>query len=217
MTTAEVEDTPALCEGLQHEEYEVLESIYPECISNEMTNKSLRLEIPVEFGAPRIVRVEQDTSLTQCDSPSVPPLDLSLSSLPPITLNVVLPALYPMNEPPTLTSIRAAHFWLPQTSRLHQVLTGLWQPGEGVLYTWIELLRNGDFFDAVNLLDDNDDIRFECHLNGDQDYPSITPDPDQGAERFRGVLQFFAIHSELVSLLDLSVNTSRVQVRTAVM
>ncbi|KAG6891426.1 hypothetical protein C0992_007205 [Termitomyces sp. T32_za158] len=152
------EVTPALCEGLQQEEYEVLESIYPECISNEMTNNSLRLEIPVEFGAPRTVRVEQDT-FNQNNTPSIPLLDISLSSLPPITLNVVLPALYPMKEPPTLTNIRAAHFWLPQIPRLHQVLTDLWQPGEGVLYNWIEFLRSGDFFDPVNLLDDNDDIR----------------------------------------------------------
>lgn len=124
-----------------------------------MTNKSLRLEIPVEFGAPRKVRVEEDAFLAQSNSPSVPPLIVPLSSLPPITLNVVLPALYPMKDPPTLTSIRAAHFWLPQIPRLHQALIDMWEPGEGVLYSWIEFLRSGEFLDAVNLLDDNDDIR----------------------------------------------------------
>ncbi|KAH0590436.1 hypothetical protein H2248_000587 [Termitomyces sp. 'cryptogamus'] len=159
MTTAEVDATPGDCESLQQEEYEVLESIYPECISSEMKNKSLRLEIPVEFGTPRTVHVEEDQSDIQTNSAAAPPIALSLSSLPPVTLNVVLPALYPIKNPPTLTSIRAAHFWLPQIPRLHQALTDLWEPGEGVLYNWIEFLRSGEFLDTLSLLDDNNDIR----------------------------------------------------------
>ncbi|KAG5648159.1 hypothetical protein DXG03_006113 [Asterophora parasitica] len=152
--------TNAECESLQHEEYEVLESIYPECISSEITDKSLRLDIPVEFNVPRRVRVVQDGS-----SPSTSDADaeitLSLSSLPSLMLSVILPPSYPLESPPNVTSIRASHIWLPHVimSRLQRLLAEMWQPGEGVLYAWIEFLRNGEFLKSLAFEDDTQAIR----------------------------------------------------------
>ncbi|KAG6911774.1 hypothetical protein DXG01_000020 [Tephrocybe rancida] len=148
-----------LCEDLQREEYEVLKAIYPECVSSEITNNSLRLEIPVEFREPRTVYVQDEASAAQSSSQVISSMMLSLSSLPPITLTVILPTLYPMENPPTITSIRASHFWLPHITQLQKVLTDIWQPGEGVLYNWIEFVRSGEFLKALSLSDDNNVLR----------------------------------------------------------
>ncbi|KAG6832210.1 hypothetical protein H0H92_004175 [Tricholoma furcatifolium] len=158
-TDFESADTASVCEGLQKEEYEVLESIYPECVSSEMTNRSLRLEVPIEFGEPRNVYIQEDVTAEHSSSEAISPIVLSLSSLPPITVTIILPALYPINSPPTLTSIRASRFWLPETTPLFKILSDLWQPREGVLYHWIEFLRNGEFLEALSLIDESSAIR----------------------------------------------------------
>ncbi|KAF5377546.1 hypothetical protein D9615_005196 [Tricholomella constricta] len=163
-------DSTTQCEALQREEYEVLEvqsrslrgvsslnnirwqSIYPECISSEITGNSLRLEIPVEFDESYTVCVVQDVSSSMSNiSNSDAQITLSLSSLPSLMISVTLPASYPLESPPTVTSIRASHLWLPHLSRLQKILTDMWQPGEGVLYAWIEFLRIGEFLQSLLL------------------------------------------------------------------
>ena len=82
---------------------------------------------------------------------------MSLVSLPPLLLEVLLPPLYPLRLPPTILSIHATHSWLnPATVRLQHRLVNLWQPGEGALYTWIEWIRGGDFLDALGLTNQTD-------------------------------------------------------------
>ena len=84
---------------------------------------------------------------------SVSPLEaLSLSTLPPLLLQISLPTGYPLTEAPKLISMRATHLWLPQIGLLNKVLTEMWIAGEGVLYTWVEHLRTGEFLKALGFI-----------------------------------------------------------------
>ncbi|KAI0961290.1 hypothetical protein AcV7_000428 [Taiwanofungus camphoratus] len=75
---------------------------------------------------------------------------LSLSVLPALLLDILLPPAYPYS-PPVILSLHATHSWLPLGLILQRRLLEMWQEGEGVLYIWIEWLRNGDFLEALNL------------------------------------------------------------------
>lgn len=77
---------------------------------------------------------------------------LFLSSLPPLLISIILPPSYPLHSAPRLTSIRATYLWLPKLMGLQNILTGMWTPGEGVLYAWIEFIRTGDFFRSLGLI-----------------------------------------------------------------
>ncbi|KAK0473209.1 hypothetical protein IW261DRAFT_704530 [Armillaria novae-zelandiae] len=134
------------CQSLQVEEWEVLESIYPECVSSDMRDSSIKLEVPVEFSESRTVSIFND-GLSQ---------SLSLTVLPPLLLYIVLPSAYPLHDPPQLVSIRATHIWMPLLSKLQNVLSQMWQPGETVLYSWIEFIRGGEFLDSIDLTSDTD-------------------------------------------------------------
>ncbi|KAF8640352.1 hypothetical protein AX17_000023 [Amanita inopinata Kibby_2008] len=140
------------CKLLQQEEFEVLESIYPECITNELSHGLLKLEVPVELGEAYMVRIYQDGMLGKARTDTLPePQEASLSTLPPIILNIILPPLYPLLKPPELVSIRAMHLWLSEISQLYKLLDNMWQPGNVILYNWIEFLRTGDFLAAMEL------------------------------------------------------------------
>ncbi|KAK0208513.1 RWD-domain-containing protein [Desarmillaria ectypa] len=134
------------CQSLQREEWEVLESIYPECISSDMYDSSVKLEIPVEFSESRTVSIFND-GLSQ---------SLSLAVLPPLLLHIILPLAYPLHDPPQLVSIHATHLWMPRLSKLQSALSRMWQPGETILYSWIEFIRGGEFLDSVDLISDTD-------------------------------------------------------------
>ncbi|SJL05930.1 uncharacterized protein ARMOST_09266 [Armillaria ostoyae] len=134
------------CQSLQREEWEVLESIYPECVSSDMRDSSVKLEVPVEFSDSRTVSIFND-GLSQ---------SLSLTVLPPLLLHIILPLAYPLHDPPQLVSIRAMHLWMPRLSKLQSALSRMWQPGETVLYSWIEFIRGGEFLDSVDLTSDTD-------------------------------------------------------------
>lgn len=126
------------------------QSIYPECVSSEITDGTLKLEIPIEFDVPRKVCLVQDGTLaTSSTSDADDQLILFLSSLPPLMISMILPPSYPLNSPPCLVSVRAIHLWMPYINRLKDLLTNMWQPGEGVLYNWIEFIRNGEFLSAL--------------------------------------------------------------------
>ncbi|KAJ7492858.1 hypothetical protein FB451DRAFT_1219832 [Mycena latifolia] len=129
-------------------ELEVLESIYPDFISTDQSNESesfLKLEIPVELGEPSTVVLIGDSA-----DPNA--LTLSLTSLPPLLLHIVLSAAYPSRDPPDV-SIRSNHSWLPPPllTRLQSILRDMWTPGERVLYEWVEFIRGGDFLRSLNL------------------------------------------------------------------
>ncbi|KAF9014946.1 hypothetical protein BDQ17DRAFT_1385785 [Cyathus striatus] len=143
------------CRTLQKEEYEVLESIYPECVSGQATDGTLKLEIPIEFESPIDVVI---TSVDDASEGSA--LRGSLAILPPLLLHVSLPSKYPLECPPQLLSLRATHMWLPKIWLLYDMLMNMWQSGEGVLYSWIECLRTGEFLRNLSLVsEDNLSVR----------------------------------------------------------
>lgn len=141
------------CQVLQKEEFDVLESIYPECISSQITEGTLKLEIPIEFEEPRNVNLTKDCpsspTTMSCDRPSE---SVTLSTLPSLLIELTLPPSYPLYRPPQLVSIRATHFWLARIPLLHNALTNMWNPGEGALYQWVEFLRTGDFLQNLDLV-----------------------------------------------------------------
>lgn len=71
--------------------------------------------------------------------------------LPPFLLDIVLPQTYPSKDPPQISSLRATHLWLPSVATLAQQLLDMFQPGEGVLYAWVDYLRTGQFLDLLGL------------------------------------------------------------------
>jgi E3 ubiquitin-protein ligase RNF14 len=90
-------------------------------------------------------------------------LHLSLSTFPPLHLHVVLPPAYPLYVPPEITSLCAAHSWLPQLyiRALQQNLLSLWK-ADIVLYDWVEYIRNAEFlkFLGLSAIDADGVIRF---------------------------------------------------------
>lgn len=138
------QDTLDGCQTLQQEEYEVLESIYPEYVSSQLKDGTLKLEVPVEFDQPRHVIIQDTGSKAEAER-------VSVSTLPPLLIHVSLPPAYPVQEAPQISFIRATHLWLPRPDTLVKHLTGMWRAGEGVLYSWIECLRTGEFLGALEM------------------------------------------------------------------
>jgi E3 ubiquitin-protein ligase RNF14 len=126
----------------------MLQSIYPDCVSRDASNGSLKFEVPVELGPPMdvFVRGSGNTELQEHH--------LSLSSLPPILLEIVLPPAYPLRAAPEIVSFHVSGSWIPHSGPLLSKLRGMWQPGEVVLYTWVEWIRSADFLNSVNIVQD---------------------------------------------------------------
>ncbi|KXN84789.1 E3 ubiquitin-protein ligase itt1 [Leucoagaricus sp. SymC.cos] len=139
------------CRIMQQEEFEVLESIYPECISSHLNDGLLRLEVPIELGDARLVKIHpQDRGgILNHDKPQ----SLKLSTLPSLLLQLSLPQGYPITGPPQILSLRATHLWLSKLLQLQGRLREQWQAGEGVLYNWIEYIRTGEFLSELDMLD----------------------------------------------------------------
>ncbi|OCH96590.1 RWD-domain-containing protein [Obba rivulosa] len=141
------------CISLQQQELEVLDSIYPECIYRGNMNGIVKLEIPVELPetATLIIDGPNDASPAHALSPeTVSPQTASISTLPPVLLEILLPASYPFCSPEIL-SVHATHSWFPFTSALQRKLLEMWQTGEEILYTWLECIRTGEFLDMFEL------------------------------------------------------------------
>lgn len=124
----------------------------------------MKLEVPIEFPEPKAIYVVSDrkeapsagfSSEPAGAGPSSVPASplLSLATLPPILLDVLLPATYPYS-PPIIQSLHATHSWLPLDRKLQRMLLETWQDGEGVLYSWIETIRSGEFLDSLDMLCD---------------------------------------------------------------
>ncbi|KZT74831.1 hypothetical protein DAEQUDRAFT_700902 [Daedalea quercina L-15889] len=154
----------AECASLQGEEWEVLESIYPDCVSGNLTSGLVKLEIPIEFPEPRTVYILDDRtqlstgnlgSDTAVLGPSSIPVSssLPLTTLPPLLLDVLLPATYPYS-PPVIQTLHATNSWLPSCLKLQRMLLEMWQDGEGLLYNWIELIRSGEFLETLGMCSD---------------------------------------------------------------
>ena len=138
------------------------QSIFPDCITREKTRGLLKLEVPVEFERIHTVKIHQDGTLAH-QSDKAKFQEASLSTLPPILLSILIPPTYPLLEPAQILSIRVTHFWLANTTGLLRSLNEMWQPGEGVLYNWVEYLRTGGFLPAMELAAGDKDIQCVYH------------------------------------------------------
>ncbi|KAI9057191.1 RWD-domain-containing protein [Trametes sanguinea] len=147
-----------LCATLQEEELAVLESIHPECLSVDASKTVIRLEVPVDLPDATAVTVHTDvltengSSSNNASGSQSTLKTLSLAHLPPILLDVCIPPSYPYS-PPQIRTLHATHSWL-QLDRfdLRERLEEMWEEGEGVLYSWLEWIRSGDFLKALGLL-----------------------------------------------------------------
>lgn len=130
----------------------------------------IKLEIPVELSEPRFVvpleegghATEGPTQVVNDQKPSTSKdnynaQNLYLSTLPPLLLEILLPPAYPSFIPPEIISLHATHGWLARkVVPLRQYLMDMWQAGDGVLYTWIECIRSGEFMESLELLQSED-------------------------------------------------------------
>lgn len=135
-----------------------VQSIYPDCVSSDPSQGLKNLEIALELGAERTVLLVDDNSdnlaPTGSSESEYGTISLRLSSLPPILLQFVLPETYPLSAPPSIVSLHATNSWLtpPRVNQVKKMLVEMWQPGEGVLYTWVEWIRSADCLGALDLL-----------------------------------------------------------------
>ncbi|KAF9480441.1 RWD-domain-containing protein [Pholiota conissans] len=148
------ESDDELCQTLRAEEFEVLESIYPEYISSKTLDGFVKFEIPVELTNSNSIVISEPISSDPVPSfperrPTV--LSISASALPPLLLHIALPPSYPLHSPPQIISVRATHAWVPDIGRLRKALFDLWQAGDPCLYNWVEFIRTGEFLQKVGL------------------------------------------------------------------
>jgi E3 ubiquitin-protein ligase RNF14 len=135
---------------LRNEEYQVLESIYPDYIL-EHTPNSIRLEIPIELDTPHRILLAHDGRKPSSSISSATWIETS--HLPPVLVDISLKSEYPISTGPIITYLHSTRSWLPKELELIQLLHGLWQ-GEGVLCTIVETVRSGDFLRDLRLSDD---------------------------------------------------------------
>ncbi|KAF8898348.1 hypothetical protein BD779DRAFT_1431073 [Infundibulicybe gibba] len=145
------------CRMLQSEEYEILQSIYPECLTSATREDTITLEVGIEFSEPRNVILTKKSEATYgiCSSRTgdrPEPQTITLSTLPPLFLKIRLAADYPLAKPPCIASLRVEHQWFAQTIQLQEILTRMWQPGDGVLYNWVEFIRTGEFLAEMGVM-----------------------------------------------------------------
>jgi len=137
-----------ICAERRSEEWEVLSSIYPDCVSRDPSNGTLKFEVPVELERPIDVFVTGSGNAESQEN------HLSLSSLPPVLLEIVLPPAYPLHAAPEIVSFHVSGSWIPRSGRLLNNLQGMWQPGEVILYAWVEYIRSADFLNSMNIIQD---------------------------------------------------------------
>ena len=125
--------------------FTILQSIYPDYVSRDVSNGVLKFEIPIELAYPI------DVLVTGTESQEY---HLSLSSLPPVLLEIVLPPAYPLSAAPEIISFHVSGSWIPRSGRLLEKLQGMWQPGEVILYAWVEGLHSADFLDSMGIIRD---------------------------------------------------------------
>ncbi|KAL4251054.1 hypothetical protein ABKN59_006187 [Abortiporus biennis] len=152
------------CAELQREEWEVLESIYPDCVSTGLSQDLLKLEVPIELSEPTKILpsargsgfVNTSSSSADTDEDSAKQEETSpqiLSTLPPVLIEFLLPSTYPLRDPPRIVSLHATYSWLIGSliAHLQRLLIERWVEGEGILYTWVEYIRSGEFLDELRL------------------------------------------------------------------
>lgn len=142
-----------------------MQSIYPEYVSSQTLDGDIKLEIPVEFDNAKTVKISEEspwtpTSGLQERAPNT--LSISVSTLPPLLVHIVLPPSYPLHSPPDITSIRATNVWLAETTQLQSALVDMWEAGEPTLYNWVEYIRSGEFLCKLGILSSVDSDSITC-------------------------------------------------------
>ncbi|KAJ7597283.1 RWD-domain-containing protein, partial [Mycena floridula] len=125
-------------------------SIYPDFTTGsawrpDVGESSIKLDIPVEFSSPRTINIYDDSHGSNTK--------LTLSTLPSLLLSIVLPADYPDSRPPIISSLFSTWLTPSQTSALSKKLLSRWNPGEGVLCTWVEVINSGEFLRDIDYLE----------------------------------------------------------------
>jgi RWD domain len=108
----------------------------------------LKFEIPIELAYP------MDILVTGTGEAELQEYHLSLSSLPPVLLEIVLPPAYPLRAAPEIISFHVSGSWIPRSGRLLEKLQGMWQPGEVILYAWVEGIQCANFLDSMSIMRD---------------------------------------------------------------
>ncbi|KAH7883896.1 hypothetical protein F5I97DRAFT_1813835 [Phlebopus sp. FC_14] len=170
------------CRAMQEEEWQVLGSIHPTiCISNDILpenldtcpTRAIKLEIPIELGEDRVVEITSVSRETyyrtrgkglRWNERSLDASDSSgrhtanLATLPALRLHTLLPMAYPLHTPPLILSLQATAAWVPRSTlmemrgRMVRMCREL--EGSGVLYTWVEWIRTGEFLTDVGMVDE---------------------------------------------------------------
>ena len=143
------------------------QSIYPDCLTrNPNTNALLiKLELPVDLGGPRKFQIVDDGTTSQISTaltdkvthPSKPTSPvITLSHLPSLILDIMLPPTYPLYDPPTILSAYVSHSWLPPPlivsllRKFHSLWVEQQQVGQGVLWSLSELIVTGNLLDDIS-------------------------------------------------------------------
>jgi hypothetical protein len=140
------------------------QAIYGDFILNEARNgdgeRTIQLRIPIELSTPRDVVVHPARTVSSplqggSGAPTPPcieiPVKVSVSVLPDVSLDIVLPETYPFSQAPTLVKLRATHDWFVDHNALIERMLAMWQEQEGVLSLWVEYLRSGDFISDIGM------------------------------------------------------------------
>lgn len=128
--------------------FTILQSIYPDHVARDASKGVFKFEIPVELENP------VDVFVTRSGTAELQEHHLSLMSLPPVLLDIILPPAYPLHSAPEVVSFYVSGSWIPRSGHLLEKLLAMWQPGEVILYTWVEWIRSADFLNSMNILQD---------------------------------------------------------------
>lgn len=136
---------------------------------HEDRSKMIALEVPIILSDNTITELSNPHSVEEVSS--VTPL--KLSHLPPLIVEIRIPPLYPIHEPPIVISLTSqvgaqADQWLdkPIQVDLERRLESMWAEdkklageGTGVIWRWWEWLGSGECFTDLGLLR-NDVLRY---------------------------------------------------------
>jgi len=125
-----------------------LQAIYPDYVSRDASSGIFKFDIPIELAYP------MDVLVTGTGDAESQEYHLSLSSLPPVLLEIILPPAYPLRAAPEIVSFHVSGSWIPRSGRLLEKLMGMWQPGEVTLYAWVEGIQGAEFLDSMGIMRD---------------------------------------------------------------
>lgn len=95
----------------------------------------------------------------------------SLSSLPPLFFEIILPPLYPSHSPAVITTVKPILEWIPvrMIGEMQRRMLEMWANmggdmanggGVGILYSWVEWVRSGEFLTEIGLGNSDGSVRY---------------------------------------------------------